>query len=59
MIQFNAEQPVAVNLATIQEIISQIRADAMGGWFELPEAYDKEELARIKSAAAKIQSDSK
>lgn len=59
MIKFNTEQPVAVNLAAIQEIISQIRADAMGGWFALPEAYDKEELAAIKSAAAKINSDSK
>lgn len=58
MIKFNAEQPVAVNLAAIQEIISQIRADAMGGWFELPENYDKAELANIKSAAAKINSDS-
>lgn len=63
MIQFNTEQPVAVNLAATQEIISQIRADAMGGWFELPERYERgemqTELASIKSAAAKIQSDSK
>ncbi len=59
MIQFSAEQPVAINSAAIQEIISQIRADAMGGWLELPETYDKTELANIKSAAAKIQSDSK
>ncbi len=28
------------------------------GWVDLPIAYDKEELARIKQAAAKIQSDS-
>jgi glucose-6-phosphate isomerase len=28
------------------------------GWIDLPVAYDKEELARIKKAAAKIQSDS-
>lgn len=63
MIQFNTEQPVAVNLAATQETISQIRADAMGGWFELPERYERgemqTELASIKSAAAKIQSDSK
>lgn len=59
MIKFNTEQPVAVNLAAIQEILSQIRANAMGGWFDLPETYDKEELASIKSAAAKINSDSK
>lgn len=59
MIKFNTEQPVAVNLAAIQDIISQIRADAMGGWLELPETYDKEEFANIKTAATKIQSDSK
>ena len=28
------------------------------GWIDLPENYDKEEFARIKAAAAKIQSDS-
>lgn len=28
------------------------------GWVDLPVAYDKEEFARIKKAAAKIQSDS-
>ena len=28
------------------------------GWIDLPVAYDKEEFARIKKAAAKIQSDS-
>ncbi|HFU4203043.1 TPA: glucose-6-phosphate isomerase [Streptococcus suis] len=30
----------------------------MLGWLDLPENYDKEEFARIKDAAAKIQSDS-
>ena len=28
------------------------------GWIDLPENYDKEEFARIKKAAEKIQSDS-
>src|SRR5699024_4875867 len=28
------------------------------GWIDLPQNYDKEEFARIKQAAAKIQSDS-
>ena len=28
------------------------------GWLELPKNYDREEFARIKKAAAKIQSDS-
>ena len=30
----------------------------MLGWLDLPENYDKEEFARIKQAAAKIQADS-
>ena len=29
------------------------------GWLDLPKDYDKEEFARIKQAAKKIQSDSK
>ena len=28
------------------------------GWVDLPEAYDREEFARIQEAAAKIQGDS-
>ena len=33
-------------------------ASTFTGWIDLPENYDKEEFARIKKAAAKIQSDS-
>lgn len=59
MIKFDAGQPVAVNLATINEALAQIRSDALGGWFTLPIETNASELADIKSAATKIQSDSK
>ena len=35
------------------------KGDDFIGWVKLPEAYDKDEFARIEKAAAKIQSDSK
>ena len=35
------------------------KGDDFIGWVKLPEAYDKEEFARIEKAAAKIKSDSK
>lgn len=41
-----------------QELIDAIRSNAMGGWFDLPETYDRQELAEIQAAAAKIQTDS-
>ena len=59
-----------VNAAEIELIKGQTeaaRAELLGregagkdflGWIDLPVAYDKDEFARIKKAAAKIQSDS-
>ena len=41
-----------------EKILAEIRADSMGGWTDWPNNYDKEELDRIKVAAAKIQEDS-
>ncbi len=39
------------------EILAEIEADLMGGWFDLPREVDMAELSRIKEAAAKIQSE--
>ncbi|MBR3135381.1 glucose-6-phosphate isomerase [Candidatus Saccharibacteria bacterium] len=39
--------------------LSEIKADKMSGWLTLPTDYDKDEFVRIKSAAEKINSDSK
>ncbi len=58
MIRFESEQPVAVNVATIEELLSEIRNDKMSGWYDLPEKIDSVEVEKIKSAAEKIQSDS-
>lgn len=59
MIKFNAGQPVAVNLVAINEALSQIRNDPLGGWFELPLHFDEALLSEIKTTASKIQSNSK
>lgn len=47
-----------VDAARTLEIVREIRADAMAGWVDLPRRVDMEELARIKSAAAKIVEES-
>ena len=38
--------------------VARAQQDDFGGWVDLPINYDKEEFARIKAAAAKINSDS-
>lgn len=58
MIKFQANQPVAVNLNRVEVALGEIRNDAMNGWLDLPDNYDREEFEQIKQAAAKIQSDS-
>ena len=42
----------------IEKILMEIRADAMGGWIDWPQNYNKEELYRIKAAAAKVREES-
>ncbi len=39
-------------------ILAEIKADKMGGWMTWPQAYDKDELDRIKKTAKRIQKDS-
>lgn len=68
MIKFVPAQPVKIDAAKIQHLVSEIRADAMGGWLDLPANYTPEhehnspeklaELAKIKATAQKIQSNS-
>lgn len=54
---------MAPEIAEAHSYLYENKANAAGndfhGWLTLPEDYDKEEFARIKSAAAKIISDSK
>ncbi|MBR3254127.1 glucose-6-phosphate isomerase [Candidatus Saccharibacteria bacterium] len=42
----------------IEKILMEIRADAMGGWIDWPQNYNKEELYRIKAVAAKVREES-
>ena len=56
-----SEMPAMKKLAlSAREML--LNRDGLGndflGWVDLPVDYDKEEFARIKKAAAKIQSDS-
>lgn len=58
MIQFRTPTDVQVDTAKLQALISALPTNPMGGWFDLPETYDRTELAAIQAAAAKIQATS-
>lgn len=58
MIKFKSSQSTKINPEKIEAALAEIRSDGMGGWFELPNAYDRTEVAAIKSAAHQIQQDS-
>lgn len=58
MIQFRTPTDVQVDTAKLQTLISALPTNPMGGWFDLPETYDRTELAAIQAAAAKIQATS-
>ena len=49
---------LAVQASSAQNLLAEIEKDPMAGWLTLPQNYDKDELIRIKTAAAKIQIDS-
>ena len=55
MIQFRTPTDVQVDTTKLQALVSALPTNPMGGWFDLPEAYDRAELAAIQAAAAKIQ----
>ena len=46
------------NLEDAQKYVARAQQDDFGGWVDLPVDYDKDEFARIKAAAKKINSDS-
>lgn len=58
MIQFRTPTDVQVDTAKLQTLVSALPTNPMGGWFDLPENYDRTELAAIQAAAAKIQATS-
>lgn len=49
---------LAVQTSATKELVAEIQMDKMGGWFDLPEMYNKEEFERIIDVAKKIQEDS-
>ena len=55
MIQFRTPTDVQVDTAKLQALVSALPTNPMGGWFDLPETYDRAELTAIQAAAAKIQ----
>lgn len=59
MIKFKSNRDVKVNVERAKVLLTEIQSDAMGGWLDLPENYNCDELTEIKTAATKIQSDSK
>ncbi len=46
------------NLEAAQKYVARAQEDDFGGWVDLPVNYDKDEFARIKAAAKKINFDS-
>lgn len=58
MIEFKTDRPHRVDAERAKVVLTEIRQDPMGGWFDLPEHYDRAELASIQSVAQQIQADS-
>lgn len=65
MIDFKADLAKMISPEEFQRCVDEVKPfvaraqqDDFGGWVDLPVNYDKDEFARIKKAAAKIQNDS-
>lgn len=56
---FITQQELSQKTQTAKDLIARIKTDPMSGWLDLPINYNKEEFARIKQAAQKIQNNSK
>lgn len=59
MIQFESDQPVAVNVATVEEALAGIRNNKMAGWYDLPAKVNNDEIEKIKAVAEQIRASSK
>lgn len=58
MIKFQTKKRAIVDEEVASALLRDIRDNPMGGWFDLPETYNREELVRIKQTAKRIQQDS-
>ena len=59
MVKFHPGIDVTVDVSRIREIINDIQSDPMGGWYDLPETYDRAEFDQIRATAKQIQNNSK
>lgn len=44
MIKFGSSHDVTIDQDKIQQLLAEIQSDPMGGWFNLPDDYDQDEL---------------
>lgn len=58
MVKFHSDIDVTVDVSRIREIINDIQSDSMGGWYDLPETYDRAEFDQIKTTAQQIRNNS-
>ena len=56
--KFISAEELDERVATTRNYVARAQQDDFGGWVDLPINYDKDEFARIKAAAAQINSDS-
>ncbi len=59
MIEFKTDHPHHVDAERARALLTEIRHDPMGGWFDLPETYDRTEFQLIQATARQIQQNSK
>ena len=58
MIKLNCPD-IIIDTNKAKEILTKISENPMGGWFNLPKNYDKEEISSVKEAAKRINENSK
>jgi len=56
--KFISAEELDERVAMTRQFVARAQQDDFGGWVDLPINYDKDEFARIKAAAAQINSDS-
>ncbi len=53
-----SDEELNERVALTRQFVARAQQDGFGGWVDLPVNYDRDEFARIKSAAAQINADS-
>lgn len=55
----SVEIDIKSKLGRVREVAREMASDQMAGWVDLPENYDRDEVARISTVAKQIQANSK